>query len=89
MTLEEGESLSVGTDAVPPTTSASQSPAANANGWNNTNVSVTLNATDNPGGVGVKEIQFTLAGAQVDVETVSGDFAAVAGGGRGNGRACA
>ena len=78
VTLEEGESLSVGTDTVPPTTSASQSPAANANGWNNTNVTVTLNATDNPGGVGVKEIEFTLAGAQVGGGTVSGEFAAVA-----------
>lgn len=33
-------------DVAPPVTNASQSPAANANGWNNTDVTVTLTATD-------------------------------------------
>jgi hypothetical protein len=51
----------VRTDFTPPVTTASASPGPNANGWNNTNVTVTLNATDNPGGSGVKQIQFALA----------------------------
>lgn len=51
-------------DATPPTTMAVASPTANSNGWNRTNVNVTLTAADNPDGSGVKEIRFTLTGAQ-------------------------
>ncbi len=51
-------------DTIPPTTMAMASPPPNTNGWNRTNVSVTLTATDNPDGSGVKEIRFTLSGAQ-------------------------
>jgi len=48
------------TDVVPPTTTATPSPAPNANGWNNTTVNLTLTATDNTGGSGVKEIHYTI-----------------------------
>jgi len=65
-------------DLVPPTTIATPSPGPNANGWNNTNVTVTLNATDNAGGSGVKQIQFALGGAQnTGWQTVAGNTASV------------
>jgi FG-GAP-like repeat len=65
-------------DSVPPTTTAIPSPGPNAYGWNNTNVTVTLSATDNPGGSGVKEIQFALGGAQnTGWQTVAGNVASV------------
>ena len=65
-------------DSVPPTTSANASPGPNGNGWNNTNVTVNLNATDNPGGSGVKQIQFALGGAQnTGWQTVVGNAASV------------
>jgi hypothetical protein len=51
-------------DITPPVTTAQLSPPPNSAGWNNTNVTVTFNSTDNAGGTGVKEIHFTLAGAQ-------------------------
>src|SRR5262245_63074771 len=46
------------TDTIPPTTTATVSPLPNAAGWNNSNVTVTLTAVDNPGGSGVKSITF-------------------------------
>lgn len=65
-------------DTLPPTTSAVPSPVPNANGWNNTNVTVNLNATDNSGGSGVKQIQFSLRGAQsMPLQTVAGSAASV------------
>lgn len=51
-------------DTTPPTTVAAPSPLPNANGWNNTDVTVTLSATDDPGGSGVREIHFSESGAQ-------------------------
>jgi hypothetical protein len=56
-------------DATPPTTTASASPAANAAGWNKTNVTVDLNAVDNAGGSGVKEITYSASGAQTIAST--------------------
>jgi hypothetical protein len=56
-------------DATPPTTVATATPAANAAGWNNTNVSVSLDATDNAGGSGVKEITYSASGAQTIAST--------------------
>jgi hypothetical protein len=65
-------------DTVPPTTTATPSPTPNANGWNNTDVTVALNATDNPGGSGVEQIQFALSGAQnTGLQTVAGSAASV------------
>ncbi len=54
------------TDIIPPATIATFTPPANSNGWNKTSVSVTLNATDNAGGSGVKEIHYTM-GANPEV----------------------
>ncbi len=64
-------------DTIPPITTATPSPAPNGNGWNNADVTVNLNATDNPGGSGVKEIQFFFSGAQLGSGTVSGSTASV------------
>jgi uncharacterized repeat protein (TIGR03803 family) len=65
-------------DNTPPTTTANPLPVPNSYGWNNTNVTVTLDATDNPGGSGVEEIQFGLGGAQnTGVQTVAGNTASV------------
>lgn len=47
------------TDTVPPTTTATSSPAPNGEGWNNTNVTVTLAAIDNQGGSDVREIHYS------------------------------
>ena len=59
-------------DTTPPVTTATVSPGPNSNGWNNTNVTVSLNSTDSEsGGSGVKQIQYALSGAQsVDTQTV-------------------
>jgi hypothetical protein len=51
-------------DAIPPTTLAVLAPPANANGWNNGNVSISLRSTDIPGGSGVQQITFSAVGAQ-------------------------
>src|SRR5207245_8925048 len=66
-------------DAIPPVTTATPSPGPNSNGWNNTDVTVTLTSTDNePGGTGVKQIQYALTGAQpLDTQTVVGTTASV------------
>jgi hypothetical protein len=65
-------------DHTPPTTISSLSPSPNINGWNNSNVVINLNATDNPGGSGVKQIQFVLSGAQGSGwQTVAGNAASV------------
>jgi len=68
----------VSADSTPPTTSIGASPGQNANGWNNTSATVTLNATDNPGGSGVRQIQFVLAAAQNSgLQTVTGNVASI------------
>jgi hypothetical protein len=64
-------------DSQPPATATVASPEPNANGWNRTDVTVTLSATDNPGGSGVKEIGFSLSGAQGGTGVVSGGTASV------------
>ena len=50
-------------DTTKPTTTASPSPAANAAGWYNANVTVTLTATDPAPGV-VKQITYSATGVQ-------------------------
>jgi hypothetical protein len=52
-------------DTTPPTVVATATPAPNSDGWNNTNVTVTLTATDNAGGSGVKSITYAVVGPQV------------------------
>src|SRR5436305_1073916 len=49
-----------GFDHVPPTTVAGYSPVANAYGWNSTDVTINLHATDNVDGSGIKGIQFAV-----------------------------
>lgn len=60
-----------GVDTQAPTTTCTTSPVPNAAGWNNSNVTVTLHATDNPGGSGVASISYSLNGAPQP--PVSGD----------------
>lgn len=60
-------------DFTAPVTSISASPGRNGFGWNNqASVTLTLSATDEAGGSGVKEIVVTLEGAQTGGGTVSG-----------------
>ena len=66
-----------GADVVPPATTAMVSPAPNAAGWNNSDTTVALDATDNAGGAGVKEIVYQLSGAQPGGGTVAGSSASV------------
>lgn len=49
-------------DTIAPSTSAVVAPAPNASGWNNSAVTVSLTATDNPGGA-VKALHYTFTGA--------------------------
>jgi hypothetical protein len=58
-------------DATPPATAPTATPAANAAGWNNTEVTVILGALDNDGGSGVKEITYRVAGAQTIAQTTA------------------
>jgi uncharacterized repeat protein (TIGR01451 family) len=60
-------------DSIPPTTFALAAPTPNAAGWNNSNVTVTLNSADDPGGTGAKQISFSATGAQpIASTTVTG-----------------
>ncbi|SCP99275.1 Ig domain-containing protein [Anaerobium acetethylicum] len=47
-------------DLISPQTTCSTTPTANSNGWCNSDVSVSLAATDNDGGSGVKEIHYVI-----------------------------
>ncbi|MBI2205441.1 MAG: hypothetical protein HYU41_16445 [Candidatus Rokubacteria bacterium] len=67
----------IGLDTTPPVTIASADPAPNAHGWNKTDVTVTLTATDEAGGSGVKEIVWTLAGAGTGGATSPGSTATI------------
>lgn len=51
-------------DNIAPITVAALMPLPNPNGWNNSNVTINLSATDNPGGSGVQEISYSATGAQ-------------------------
>jgi hypothetical protein len=52
-------------DTTAPSVGYSQSPAANANGYNNTSVSVTLTATDAAGGSGVDYVSYAVDGGPI------------------------
>jgi pimeloyl-ACP methyl ester carboxylesterase len=65
-------------DTTPPTTTAVLSPGPNAAGWNNSAVTVLLQATDNFGGSGVKQITYSASGGQaLAATTVAGESAEV------------
>ena len=75
----EASSLAVYSDGIAPVTTAAVSPPPNANGWNTTSVTVTLDATDLASGIldtpagWVDQVQYSLAGAQVsDPQVVQG-----------------
>jgi hypothetical protein len=55
-------SWTVQTDSTAPTSSHDLSSAANANGWHNQNVTVTLNGEDNQGGSGLNGIDYSTDG---------------------------
>lgn len=63
------------TDCLPPTTTASTTPAPNAAGWSAGPVTVTLTASDNSGGLGVQEVRYSLAGAQTLLAQIPGSVA--------------
>jgi Tol biopolymer transport system component len=59
------------TDTTPPVTTPNALPGHNANGWNNSDVTITLHSTDNEtGGSGVKQISYSASGAQTIGSTV-------------------
>lgn len=58
------------TDTIPPTTSLVISPESNSHGWNNTDVTATLTATDNENGEGVKAIHYKLTGQETQEGTI-------------------
>jgi YVTN family beta-propeller protein len=63
------------TDTTPPHTMAAASPPPNAAGWNNSNVSVSLNAMDNAGGSGVARISYAINGtAPIILNSASASF---------------
>ncbi|MBI4264420.1 MAG: hypothetical protein HY657_08590 [Acidobacteria bacterium] len=55
------ESVTVARDATPPTITGSPSPDANANGWNNTDVTVSFVCSDNVSGVATCASDITLS----------------------------
>ena len=59
-------------DTIPPVTSAVTAPGAGSSGWNSGDVRVELQAVDNPGGSGVRDIYVALSGAQSEAATVIG-----------------
>ncbi|HMG61265.1 MAG TPA: hypothetical protein VK583_16170 [Burkholderiales bacterium] len=75
--LATGEVFGATADSIPTTTTATPAQAPNANGWNNTNVTINLAAADDPGGSGVKEIHFSQSGAQGGAGVVAGSRTAV------------
>lgn len=60
------------TDTTAPVSSAAASPAANAFGWNNGQVAVTVTASDEVGGSGLESISYTATGASNFADTPPG-----------------
>jgi hypothetical protein len=75
--LQRIAQLTVTPDITPPTTSVSESPLPNGGGWNNANVTVTLAASDNANGAGVRQISYSTKGAQITSGIVAGDNASL------------
>lgn len=72
-TPSASDSVQIGVvlETTPPVTTATLSPAANAAGWNNTDVDLTLSAVDEPGGSGVRLIGYSIDGG--DPVTAGGE----------------
>ncbi|MGE5812945.1 MAG: phosphodiester glycosidase family protein, partial [Acidobacteriota bacterium] len=75
----EASNFAVYSDGIDPVTTATVSPAPNANGWNNTAVNVALEATDLASGIQdtfagwVDQLQYSLTGAQAaDPQVIPG-----------------
>ncbi|HWS89144.1 MAG TPA: PQQ-binding-like beta-propeller repeat protein [Pyrinomonadaceae bacterium] len=64
-----GVDNSCGNDSAPPTTAATLSSPPNGAGWHNSDVTVTLGASDEVGGTGVSEIVYGASGAQPIAQT--------------------
>ncbi|MBI3448977.1 MAG: thrombospondin type 3 repeat-containing protein [Acidobacteria bacterium] len=59
-----------------PTTRVTATPSANASGWSSADVTVTLEAADDPNGSGVREIDHVMTGAQSEPQqSIAGDAA--------------
>lgn len=69
------ETWRIGNDGTPPVSTAAASPAPNASDWNRGPVTVTLTATD--GDTGVRELRYTLTGAQGGSVVVPGSSAEI------------
>lgn len=72
--VEVSKSVTIKIDRTAPSTTSAATPAADSGGWNTTDVTITLNAVDNPGGSGVQGIQY---GAPTGSNMVPGDSATV------------
>jgi uncharacterized repeat protein (TIGR01451 family) len=63
-------------DTIPPITTVAISPLPNSAGWNDSNVTINLTAADNLGGSGVKQVTYSVAGAQaIPATTVNSNSA--------------
>jgi Beta-propeller repeat len=63
--------VALASDTTPPVTSASPLPSPNGNGWNNSDVVISINSSDSEtGGTGVKQITYSAIGAQNMASTV-------------------
>ncbi len=69
--LSSSNSVTIKLDKTPPTASATPSPAANANGWNNTNVTVTFSGSDALSGIDHCDSPTTLS-AEAAGQSASG-----------------
>jgi len=63
--------LTVVSDSTPPTAAPTQSPDANLAGWNNSNVTVTWNWTDNVGGSGIDPANCTTSSVSSGEGTIT------------------
>ncbi len=75
--VEADKVLAVRIDKSAPITIANPTPSPNVSGWNNSDVTVNLAATDSSAGSGVQSIVFTLSGAQIGTGAATGGLASV------------
>jgi hypothetical protein len=71
------DNVAVTIPQIPPTTNAMLSPLPNPSGWNNSDVTVLLSATDHSG-LGIKEITYLASGSQpIPNTTIAGSSASI------------